>query len=130
MSTSLWPEPETARMASPETDAVSNAVALRQTNSPGPRWRLVGLGVSTGVLLWLCHFPVAWSWLAWVALVPLLAAMRSQTRTRLVFLSSWVGGLVYFYAAISWMTVADNRMIGCWVLLATYCSFYFPLTVY
>jgi apolipoprotein N-acyltransferase len=94
-----------------------------------PRWRLLGLGATTGVLLFLCHFPVAWGWLAWVALVPLLTAVRSQARTRWLFWSSWVGGLIYYYAAISWMTVADTRMIACWVLLATYCSLYFPLTV-
>jgi apolipoprotein N-acyltransferase len=117
-------------MANLQTDYATTGGALNQTKTPGPRWRLVGLGASTGVLLWLCHFPVAWGWLAWVALVPLLAAMRSQTRTRWLFWSSWLGGLIYFYAAISWMTVADNRMIACWVLLATYCSFYFPLTVY
>jgi apolipoprotein N-acyltransferase len=88
------------------------------------------LGAASGVLLFLCHFPVAWDWLAWVALVPLLTTLRSPARTRWLFLSSWVGGLIYYHAAISWMTVADTRMIACWVLLATYCSLYFPVTVY
>jgi apolipoprotein N-acyltransferase len=133
MSTSIVSgEPGSARKAraNPETDDSATTSAASSPPAADPRWRLVGLGLASGVLLWLCHFPVAWGWLAWVALVPLLTAMRSPARTRWLFWSSWLGGLLYFYAAISWMTVADARMIACWVLLATYCSLYFPLTVY
>ncbi len=40
--------------------------------------------LATGGLLWLCHFPVAWGWLGWVALVPLLTLARSPARPRTV----------------------------------------------
>jgi apolipoprotein N-acyltransferase len=122
------PEPETARMANPETNDLPKATGVGPYGAP--RWRLLGLGAASGLLLFLCHFPVAWGWLAWVALVPLLTVMRSPARTRWLFFASWTCGLIYYYAAISWMTVADTRMIACWVLLATYCSLYFPVTVY
>jgi apolipoprotein N-acyltransferase len=120
------PEPRTARTADPETHTTPETLSPQAE----PRWRLVGLGLASGLMLFLCHFPMAWSWLAWVALVPFLAIVRSPARTRWLFWSSWLAGLAYFYPAISWMTVADARMVACWVMLATYCSLYFPLTVY
>ena len=45
-----------------------------------PRSMLFSLtcGAVTGGLLWLCYFPVAWGWLAWIALVPLLALVRTR----------------------------------------------------
>ena len=29
-------------------------------------------------MLWLCYFPVAWGWIGWVALVPLLCLVRTK----------------------------------------------------
>lgn len=86
--------------------------------------------LATGGLLWLCHFPVAWGWLAWVALVPLLTLTWSTARPRKIYLSAWAGGLVFFWPALQWMRVADYRMYFTWAFLATYCSLYFPLAIY
>jgi len=41
--------------------------------------------LATGALLWMCYFPLAWGWLGWVALVPLLWFCRDR---------SLMGGLV------------------------------------
>ncbi len=91
---------------------------------------LLGLAATTGVLLWLCHFPIAWGWLAWVALVPLLALIRSPARPRTIYLSAYFGGIVFYGPVIQWMRVADPRMYFTWIGLAIYCSFYFPLTIF
>jgi apolipoprotein N-acyltransferase len=93
-------------------------------------YQLLGLALASGAMLWLCHFPVAWSWLAWVALVPLLALVRAEARPRWLFLCAWLGGSLYYWPAISWMTVADTRMVACWALLSFYCSLYFPLVIF
>jgi apolipoprotein N-acyltransferase len=86
--------------------------------------------LATGFLLWLCYFPVAWGWLGWVALVPLLCLVRSEARPRRVYFCAWAGGLLFFGLALRWVTVADYRMYGAWVLLAIYCALYVPVGIW
>jgi apolipoprotein N-acyltransferase len=93
-------------------------------------YRTLLLALTTGGLLWLCYFPVAWGWLAWLALVPLLALVRSSARPWVIYLSAWAGGLVFCWPVMQWMRVADPRMYFTWFFLATYCSLYFPLALY
>jgi apolipoprotein N-acyltransferase len=82
--------------------------------------------IVSGLLLYLCYFPLAWGWLSWIALVPLLGLVRAQARPRRIYWSAYVGGLCFFVPAIAWMRVADYRMIATWLMLASYCSLYFP----
>jgi apolipoprotein N-acyltransferase len=81
-------------------------------------------GVLGGVLFYLCYFPVGWGWLGWVALVPWLFLVRSPARPRMVYLSAWLGGLIFYGPILQWMRVADFRMYFTWVALALYCSLY------
>jgi apolipoprotein N-acyltransferase len=100
---------------------------------PSQAWigrRVFLLSLLTAGLLWLCYFPAAQGWLAWIALVPLLALVRSPARPRLLYLSAWIGGLTFDLAAMQWMRVADPRMYFTWIGLAFYCSLYFPLALY
>src|SRR5262245_33283830 len=78
-------------------------------------------------LLYLAYFPVGWSWLAWVALVPWLMIARQPGRPRRLYLVVWLGGLVFFWPVLQWMRVADYRMYATWGALATYCAAYVPL---
>jgi apolipoprotein N-acyltransferase len=85
----------------------------------------------TGGLLWLCYFPVACGWLAWVAQVPLLCLVRlPRRRWRFPHIAAIAGGLVFYFLAIQWMRVADPRMYFTWAFLAIYCALYFPLFVF
>jgi apolipoprotein N-acyltransferase len=86
--------------------------------------------LASALLLWACYFPLAWGWLAWVALVPLLSLVRSPARPRRIYFVAWVGGLAFFWPVIQWMRVADYRMYGTWAMLSTYCSLYFPVAVW
>jgi apolipoprotein N-acyltransferase len=100
--------------------------------SSGPHvipWPRLLPALATGGLLWLCHFPVACGWLAWLALVPLLCLVRSDARPRRLYLCAWAGGLVFFWPVLQWMRVADVRMYATWAGLATYCSLYCPLAI-
>jgi apolipoprotein N-acyltransferase len=85
--------------------------------------------MASGGLLWLCYFPAACGWLAWVALVPLLCLVR-MPRRRLLYLAAYAGGLAFYLPAMQWMRVADPRMYATWIGLAVYCSLYFPLAIY
>ena len=53
-------------------------------------------GLTSGLLLWSAFPPVEWSWLAWVALVPLFwLVIQPGPRLRL-YLGAWAGGLVFW----------------------------------
>ena len=82
--------------------------------------------IVSGLLLYLCYFPVAWGWLSWIALVPLCGLVRAQARPRRIYWSAYVGGLCFFVPVIAWMRVADYRMVATWLMLAAYCALYFP----
>src|SRR5262249_23780093 len=92
--------------------------------------RLLAAAFATSVLLWLCYFPVAWGFLGWFALVPLLVLVRTETRTRWLYFAAWWSGLAFFLPAISWMRVADPRMYYTWAALSLYCSLYFPVAIF
>ncbi|HLN32820.1 MAG TPA: apolipoprotein N-acyltransferase [Gemmataceae bacterium] len=92
--------------------------------------RLLGLALAGAALLWLCYFPANWGWLAWVALVPLLALVKSTAAPRRIYLAAWVGGMAFFLASLQWLRVADYRMYFTWAALATYCSLYFPAAIF
>src|SRR5437879_685083 len=97
---------------------------------PASGWDLLPWSALTALLLYLSHFPVAWGWLGWLALAPLLVLVRSPLRTRAIFFAGWVAGLAFFLPVLQWMRVADPRMYFTWILLAIYCSLYFPLGIF
>jgi apolipoprotein N-acyltransferase len=108
--------------------------AMRRSQSIASKrvsWsRLLVPAILSGILLWLCHFPVAWGWLAWIALVPLLSLVRSGARPRAIYWSAWLGGLAFFLPVLQWTRVAHPYMHMAWVALAIYCALYVPLAIF
>jgi apolipoprotein N-acyltransferase len=86
--------------------------------------------LATSGLLWFCYFPLAWGWLGWVALVPLLCLVRSEARPGRIYLCAWASGLAFFVPVIQWMRVADVWMYGAWLTLAFYISLYVPVGIW
>ncbi len=113
------------RPSSPNPQAFRESAASPTCPMP----RLLPALFSAG-LLWLCYFPVAWGWLAWIALVPFLCLVRAEGRARNIYWSAWAGGLAFFWPVLQWMRVADYRMYGTWAMLATYCALYMPAAIY
>jgi apolipoprotein N-acyltransferase len=109
-------------VSSPQTE-------VRASASPTPvrSYRPLVLSLASAGLLYLCYFPVAWGWIGWVALVPLLGLVRSPVRPRTIYLSAWCGGLAFYVPVLQWMRVADPRMYYTWAVLALYIAVYFPL---
>jgi apolipoprotein N-acyltransferase len=95
--------------------------------SPG---RLLLCALGTGALLWCSYFPLAWGWLAWVALVPLLSLVRSRVQPSRIYLCAWYAGLAFFVPILQWMRVADLAMYATWLTLALYCALYVPVAVF
>ena len=80
-------------------------------------------GIS-GVLLWASFFPLNLAVLAWVALVPFFALVRSTARPRRIYIAAFVCGLVWFVPALQWLRVAHPMMHLTWIGLSLYCSGY------
>src|SRR5215213_5029521 len=77
--------------------------------SAGRAWVLLGCSLATSLLLYLCFFPVAWGTvLGWVALVPLLALVRSPARPRLLYPLAYLAGAAFYLPVVQWMRVADD----------------------
>src|SRR4051794_30333732 len=87
-------------------------------------WPAVLCAFSAAGLLYLCYFPVSAGALAWVALVPLLALVRMPRRR--VYLSCFLAAMVFHWAVLQWVRVADWMMYFAWMLLATYGALYWP----
>ncbi len=90
----------------------------------------LGAALVSGIALWLCYHPVGWGYLGWIALAPMLVLVRSQTRPSLIYLFAYLGGLIFFLPALSWMSVAHSSMVAAWITLAIYCALYFPLGIW
>src|SRR6516165_10498101 len=106
-------------------------VPVESTSEPRPGRSLLFLCcAATAGLLWLSYFPVDCGWLAWIALVPFLAMVQARVRTGQLLVYAWLTGLLFYWPALQWLRVADYRMYATWAALATYCSFFFPLTAW
>ncbi len=87
----------------------------------------VAPALMTGAMLWACHYPLAWGWLGWVALVPFLTLARAEARPRRIYWAAYLAGLAFFVPVLQFMRVADTQMYATWLALAAYCAAYFPV---
>ncbi|MCS6851205.1 MAG: apolipoprotein N-acyltransferase [Gemmataceae bacterium] len=122
---------ETDLRASPRDVSVQRQLPREDGGqSGGPsRPRVVVPALLSAALLYACFFPLAWGFLAWIAVVPLLTLVRSQASPRRVYLAAWLAGSAFFWPVLQWMRLADVRMYATWAALAIYCSLYFLVAV-
>ena len=110
-------------VAAPDQEAHSIEIASLQDRVS--RHRMVA-GMASGFLLWTSFPPVEWSWLAWIALVPLfwLATLRGPRKK--TYLAAWAGGLAFWMLALEWVRMCDpNAWVG-WLLMALVFSLWWP----
>ncbi len=86
----------------------------------------MGLGLASGLLLWLAFPPADRGALAWVALVPLFLLVRSARPRWSLYLGAWLGGMVFSLLAVAWVRLTDPSAWLGWVVLAFYLSLYWP----
>lgn len=82
--------------------------------------------IVSAFLLWMSFFPVNLPWLGFIAFVPWLVSLPSQT-TRQRLLTSGLFGMVFFGIALNWMRVADIRMIATWMMLGTWSAIFYVI---
>lgn len=89
----------------------------------------VALTVVSGLTMWASFFPLNFSPLAWIALVPLLILIRLREPTHRMYLAAYLGGLAWFLPTLQWMRLGDPTMYVAWFALATYLAGTFPVLV-
>jgi apolipoprotein N-acyltransferase len=85
--------------------------------------------ISSGLLYTACFAPFNFTWLCWIALTPLIAAVwfsgkGSRHRWLHNLLLGYVSGLTFFWTAFSWLTTVT--VLG-WFVLQFYMAIYFAL---
>jgi apolipoprotein N-acyltransferase len=65
--------------------------------------RRPALACLTAGLLLLCYEPAGWSFLVWVALVPLLACINTADKLRRGVFESFICGYVFFVVGLLWL---------------------------
>jgi hypothetical protein len=103
-------------------------------NQPGPFGRVTVtrlllafvLPMTSGLLLYLCYFPVAWGALGWVALVPFLLLVRTSMGNFFRYTTAFAIGYAFYCPVLQWIRVADDRMYLAWLALALCCALFFP----
>ena len=87
----------------------------------------VAAGLTSGLLLWSAFPPVEWSWLGWLALVPLFwLAVQPGPRLRL-YLGAWAGGLVFWLLSVQWVRLTDPTAWLAWLAMAIIFSLWWPV---
>ena len=85
--------------------------------------------ICSGLLYTGCFAPFNFTWLCWVALTPLIAAIwfsESGSRHRWLrnLLLGYVAGLTFFWTAFAWLTTVT---VPGWFVLAFYMAIYFAI---
>ena len=85
--------------------------------------------ICSGLLYTGCFAPFNFTWLCWIALTPLIAAIwfseaGSRHRWLRNLLLGYVAGLTFFWTAFSWLTTVT---VPGWFVLAFYMAIYFAI---
>ncbi len=106
--------PDMTSVAAPDQETQSvETVGIGERVS---RHRVIA-GMASGLLLWTAFPPAEWSWLAWIALVPVfwLATLPGPSKT--TYLAAWAGGLAFWMLALEWVRMCDANAWPGWLLM-------------
>ncbi len=84
--------------------------------------RLFLPAIASGLLLWTAFFPLNLGPVSFVALAPWLTLVRAPASNRRRYFATYLGGLVFFLAAVQWMRVAHPMMYFSWIGLSLACA--------
>jgi apolipoprotein N-acyltransferase len=82
------------------------------------------------LLFWAALAPLDWSLLAWFAPIPWVLLVRLESLPgRRAYVALWLSSVVFYLAALYWVTLPHWATSIGWVALASYLGLYFPLFV-
>jgi apolipoprotein N-acyltransferase len=100
-------------------------LAKASANNPTLRF-----GIAGSLLLWLAVPPWEWYWIAWIAPVPWLTLIRSETLPgRRPYRSLWLAGIIFWLLAVHWIRLPHPLNYLAWGALAGYLGVYLPTFV-
>jgi apolipoprotein N-acyltransferase len=108
--------------------SVKEIIAAARSLPAAARGGMLLSGVSA-VLLWASFTPLDWSPLAWLALLPLCVLVRLERAPMRLWLTTWVGGLLFWLPTLQWLRLGHESMYVAWFALAFYLSLYWPIFV-
>jgi len=120
------PTPEKAKPR--HEPSVRDIVELARSQ-PAPARGAWACSLTTMLLLWASFTPLNYGWLAWLSLVPMLQLVRIERKTRWMYRSLFVSGLVWSVFTLQWMRLGDPAMVPAWGALSLYLAFYFPVFI-
>lgn len=125
---------ETPRMTGARTarryePSVKEIIASARSRPVPARGGLV-LCLVSAALLWASFTPLDWSPLAWIALVPLCLLIRLERATHRLWLTSWIGGFLFWLPTLQWMRLGHESMYVAWLALSVYLAAYWPAFVW
>ncbi len=109
-----------------ELDHPETKSLVRRIDAPLSRRPEIA-AVTSAVLLWTSFPPIGWSWLAWLALVPLFRLATLERPPLRLYLSAWMGGLTFWLLALEWIRIIDPAAWPGWILMALFFSTWPPL---
>jgi apolipoprotein N-acyltransferase len=90
----------------------------------------LAFGLAGSVLLWAALPPLALGWLAWIAPVPWLLLVRTETLPgRRPYRALWLAGFAFWLMAIHWLRLPHPALHLGWLALSAYLAFYLPVFV-
>jgi apolipoprotein N-acyltransferase len=118
-----------ARTARRYEPSVKEIIASARSRPVPARGGLV-LCLVSAALLWASFTPLDWSPLAWIALVPLCLLIRLERATHRLWLTSWIGGFLFWLPTLQWMRLGHESMYVAWLALSVYLAAYWPAFVW
>lgn len=112
--------PRTARRTEP---SVKEIIAAARSQPAPALGGLILSGVSA-VLLFASFTPLDWSPLAWLAIVPLCVLIQLKRAPKRLWLTTWIGGLLFWLPTLQWLRLGHESMYVAWFALAFYLSAY------
>lgn len=82
------------------------------------------------LLLWLSFTPVEWSFLVWIALVPLSQLLRLKSLPKRCYFVTWSIAFVWGLLTLQWMRLGHPAMFLALAALAFYVALYVPIFVW
>ncbi len=82
------------------------------------------------LLLWLSFTPVEWSFLAWIALVPLSQLLRLKSLPARCGFVTWCVAFVWALVTLQWMRLGHPAMFLALAALAFYVALYIPAFIW
>jgi apolipoprotein N-acyltransferase len=87
----------------------------------------IAAGLTSGLLLWSAFPPVEWSWMSWMALVPLFWLAIQKGPKLCLYLGTWAGGLVFWLFSVQWVRLSDPTAWLGWLAMALVLSLWWPV---